>query len=47
MRIKFASRRAGLVALEAVVAIPTARGQTEEVVVHRRLRFRSGSAQRH
>jgi hypothetical protein len=35
MRIKFASRRAGPVALEAVVAIPTARGQTEEVVVHR------------
>jgi len=35
MRIKFAGRRAGPVALEAVVAIPTARGQTEEVVVHR------------
>ena len=35
MRIKFAGRRAGPVALEAVVAIPTARGQTEEVIVHR------------
>ena len=35
MRIKFKSRREGHVALEAVVAIPTARGQTEEVIVHR------------
>jgi hypothetical protein len=35
MLIKFESRREGRVPLEAVVAIPTARGQTEEVAVHR------------
>jgi hypothetical protein len=35
MRIKFKSRRQGPVPLEAVVIISAARGQTEEVIVHR------------
>ena len=35
MRIKFKSRREGLVPMEAVVTISTARGRNEEVIVHR------------
>jgi len=43
MRIKFESRREGRGPLEAVVSIPTARGQTEEVIVHRGYLAEGGS----
>ena len=35
MRIKFKSRQEGPIPLEAVVTISTARGRTEDVIVHR------------